>query len=327
MMGFFSYRYVAAAAVCILALGMPESSVADETDWKIGVVDAENYFLTELTEEWASLVQERSGDGVSYQMFPSGQLGSDVAMLETLRQGSLQVWEGGALTLAPFSPLNDAWALPYLFDNDEHRYRFWDAHFGEISDLIAKESGYRIVAVLNGPARQLNTKKPIVDVSADVKGLKLRVPELQALVAFWQKAGAGPTAMPFTEVYSALETGVIDGQENDMLATETSGFFEVTSHIALIDYVAYDAFIAMSDDLFQSLPEAVKTAIASASEDVKLKSRELANGLESASIERAKAQGITFTDPDTAALREVGVQMRDDYPHLKPIFEFVEETR
>lgn len=321
-------KIIRGAAIGAALIAIPMAAhAADAAKWKIGVVDPDSFFITQLTDEWADMVAEKSDGAITHQMFASGQLGSDVAMLEGLRQGTLQVWEGAAPTIAPFSPLNDAWGMPYLFDDDDHRYRFWDEHFQAVSDLVAEESGYRLVAVLNGPSRQLNTIKAIETLPDDIQGLKLRVPEMAALVNFWQAAGASPTAMPFTEVYSALETGVIDGQENDLLLTEASGFFEVTGYFAFTDYVAYDAFIVMDEAVYQNLDATLKDAVDTASHEIMIKSREVWGELQDEAFKRQEEKGVVFTNPDLTPLKEVAAKVRETYSQLAPIYELVEQSR
>lgn len=317
---------VAAAGVALVAM-TAAAQAADAVKWKVGVVDPDSFFITELTDEWAGMVAENSDGAVTHQMFSSGQLGSDVAMLEGLRQGTLQVWEGAAPAIAPFSRLSDAWGMPYLFEDDAHRYRFWDEHFQQVSDMVAEDSGFRIVAVLNGPSRQLNTAKPVEKLPDDIQGLKLRVMEVDAHVRFWQAAGASPTAMPFTEVYSALETGVIDGQENDLLLTEASGFFEVANNFAFTNYVAYDAFIVMDEAVYQKLDDNLKSAVSKASSDIMLKSREMWGALQDEVMQRQKEAGIVFTSPDLTPLKEVAAKVRESYTHLEPIYKLVDQSR
>lgn len=305
----------------------PVEEAANEFNWKIGIVDPPDYYMTELTVEWADLVSQKTGGKVAVEVFPSGQLGGDIDMLEGLEMGSLQVWEGGGLVLSAVHPINDIWAMPYLYANTEHKYNFWDNHLKEVSDLIAAETGFRIVAVIDGPNRQLTSKKPVNDIG-DLQGLIVRVPEIEPFIKLWRNLGASPTAMPFTEVFTALQTGVVDAQENDILLSYSSGFFEVVKYLVITNHVAYEGFIVFNEEYYQNLPDDVKEAISESSLEIMKKSREQVFDMEQEIIEKIQNENdVTVIYPDLEPFLGAAENIVDDYPHIAPIYNIVKESK
>lgn len=302
------------------------SSEVSAVEWKIGVVDPDNYFMTELTAEWAKNISEKTGGSVRSKVFASGQLGGDVDMLEGLQMGTLQVWEGGVTALSAFEPVTEVWALPYIYASDEHRYRFWDKHLEEVSNLVAEKSGYRIVAVLNGPNRQLTATRPVRAIG-DLKGMKIRVPEVEPFVKLWRALGAAPVAMPFPEVYTALQTKVVDGQENDVLLSQSSGFFEVAKYLVLTNHIAYDGLIVLEEKYYQGLTGEIKKAVAEASKEIMIKSRSIVAELEGEAIKEVEALGIEVISPDLAPFREKGLEVIKQYPHVEPILSLINGSK
>jgi len=311
--------------LCFSSLFFVTYGFSAEYSWKIGIVDPPDYHMTQLTQEWVDMIEKRTNGMIKSNVFPSGQLGGDIDMLEGVQMGSLQVWEGGALVLSAFDPLCDVWALPYIFNNKAHEYRFWDKYGKRVFDLIAEKTNYRIVAVIDGPNRQLTTTKPVRKIE-DLKGLKIRVPEVAPFIKTWNAFEAGAIAMPFTEVYTALQTGVIDGQENDMVLSYNSGFFDVAKYLVMTNHVAYEGFILFNEEYFQSLPKDIQNIIHEVSKEISLKSREIVAKQEKETLEKIKSKNIEIIQIDLEPFKERAKVVYKNYPEAKSILDLIKSV-
>jgi TRAP-type C4-dicarboxylate transport system substrate-binding protein len=163
-------QYCAHLAIGFTAILMAvNGACADyEYKWKLATTEAPDYYMTQLSQKFIDKVNERTGGKVTGQVFASGQLGNLIGALEGLNMGNIDIVMDGVSSLSEANKLFNVFGIAYLYDSKEHQYRFWDKYFKEITDYIAKESGYRLVAVIDGMSRQLSPKKPIRSL-ADVK--------------------------------------------------------------------------------------------------------------------------------------------------------------
>ena len=302
--------------------GDNSAKTGDVITWKMGSVDPESYFMTALAIEWGEAINAATDGRIDCQMFASGALGSDSDMLESLDAGSLQIWEGGSNVICAVNKLFDTWSMLYLYDSTEQKYNFWDTHFDEVTDKLAEETGYRILAVIDGPNRELTSTKPVNDI-ADLQGFKIRVPEIKPYIDSWNAIGASATAMSFNEVYTSLQTKVIDGQENDILLSESSGFFDVCKNLVMTDHASYEAFIVIKEDAWQSLPDDLKGIVRQCSKDTIQKARDTVSSLVEECLSGLEAKGVTITYPDTVAMRESVQSVYDEYPHIKEYVDLI----
>jgi len=314
--------------VIFLLLGLFSGIVtAEETyKWKIGIADNTEYYMTKLTSEWADMLKEKTGGRVECEIFDSCQLGSAADMLQGLDMGTIDIYEDGNSIPTSFNNIFDTWAMPYLYDNNEHKYKFWEKYFNEVSDIVAKESSIRIVGVIDGLNRQLSLRKPIQSFE-DLKGLKIRVPEVPAFIEIWKSFGAAPIPMAFNEVYTSLQTGVVDGQENDVVLTNAMNFFEVVPNLVITNHVAYEGFIMFNEKYYQGLPDDIKKSIKECSDYIYKKSKETIAQIEAETFKEIKAKGVNILEPDLKKFKQAIVPMYENYPHIKPILEYVEKAR
>jgi TRAP-type C4-dicarboxylate transport system substrate-binding protein len=302
-----------------------EQESEEVLNWKIGIADPEDYFMTQLTSKWAKMIEEKSDGRIKSEVYHSCQLGSDVDMLQGLEIGTVQVWEGGSTVISAVHPLFETWCMPYIYESNEHKYRFWDNNLESISEELAQETDYRIVAVIDGPNRQLTTieSKPIYDIE-DLSGLKLRVPEAKPFITLWRALGAAPIAMAFAEVPTSIQTGVVEGQENDVVLTYTSGFFDLCKNLILTNHQAYEGFIVIHEDYYQTIPDDLKEIIQECSEQIMKESREVVGELEEEYLYKAENEkGVNVIRPDLEEFMEKARDAYDEYPHVQPIIDLI----
>ena len=206
-------------------------------------------------------LMELSGGTLGYECIYGGALGNNTQLLAQLRAGTLDLMPTGfdLATNLQDSEKFYAVAMPYVFDNDEHMEAFlasdlWDEMVAE----LAESNGIYISGLFyHQPARVFNTKRPIVHPE-DLHGLKMRVPESTVQMDLWKAVGASPTVVPGSELYSSLDSGIVDGQENDLVSTVSLKLYEVAPYYTEVDYIKQAMLLYMSQKTWDAMSEEEK---------------------------------------------------------------------
>jgi tripartite ATP-independent transporter DctP family solute receptor len=175
--------------------------------------------------KFAELVDQKTKGAVNVQVFPSSQLGNDRDMTEGMRLGSVD-FALIAGVLSNFEPRLGLLEIPYIFRDAEHMRKVLNGPIGDELASAVQKSGIRVLGWWERGPRELTSNKQVKSV-ADVKGMKIRVPEIPVSVDAWRAFGANPTPMAFGEVYTGLQQKVIDGQENPLAIISSAKLYEV----------------------------------------------------------------------------------------------------
>ena len=179
-----------------------------------------------------------------------GSMGNERETFEQLADGSVEFGANGSGDIGQFYPEYFVSEVPYIFQNVDQFWAYWNGPLGkEISDLEEKERNVKTVGVVLRGARYLTANKPINSV-ADVKGLKIRLPQLESWMAAWQALGALPTPINFSEVYLALQTGTVQAQENPPETILNYKFYEVQKYLVKTEHIFSAARFLMSMDWY-----------------------------------------------------------------------------
>jgi TRAP-type C4-dicarboxylate transport system substrate-binding protein len=202
-------------------------------------------------------------------------------------------------------------ALPYLMNGIANYSAVVDSDIGDAwNDKLVNERQIRLLGFLPRSPRQISTNKPI-NTMADLAGLKLRSPERDYYVESLTALGAKPTPMAFNEVYAALQTGVVDGQENPIETIYASKFYEVQEAVAMIDYIDKPAYVMIGEPFWSSLSEEDRAIFEQAQAASRQIVEEMLPAQEEDFIAKMKAAGVTFTYPDKAEFIEATQPVRD----------------
>ena len=222
--------------------------------------------ITNAFDAWAKVLNEQSGGQIDAQHFPAAQLGGLAELLEGSRIGTIQVTTAGPDSEEAIAPEIAAFggAPGFIYKNEAHVDRVLQGELGQkCSDIARAKTGVEFVAYGETGFRHILSKRPVTDLET-LKGLKIRVPELRIWVDFWSKLGANPTPLPYTEQYSALSTGIIDGLDSDFFSIlgfkwhEQAKNLTLTYHWFLPKAVRVNA--AWLDSLPADLQELVRTS-------------------------------------------------------------------
>ena len=296
---------LATTLLSVAALGLAQA--ADATEVRYGTWAEKGEAQYEGAQKFKEVVEKLSDGRYEVKVFPGIQLGTPREMLAQLALNDTQVMASGDPGIKEIEYL----ALPYLMNGIANYAAVVDSDIGEAwNEKLVNERQARMLGFLPRSPRQISTNKPI-NTMADLAGLKLRSPERDYYVESLTALGAKPTPMAFSEVYAALQTGVVDGQENPIETIYASKFYEVQDAVAMIDYIDKPAYVMIGEPFWSGLSEEDRGIF----KEAQLASRQLVEemlpGQEEDFIAKMKAAGVTFTYPDKAEFIEATQPVRD----------------
>ena len=242
----------------LIIIGSVFFSCVASADYNIKVAHASPAVDDRLEESLQSFkqnVEERTNGEVTISTYPASQLGGEREQLEGVQLGSIEM----AVLAGPIPgiyPQIMVFDLPYLFKNKQVAYEVLDGEFGQrILDEMLPQTGIRALAWGENGFRHFTNSLHPIESPDDLNGLKIRTMENPAHMEMVESLSANPTPMAFGEVYSALQQGVIDGQENPVSLIESMRFYEVQEHLTLDGHVYNPFTFIVNNDFFTSLPE------------------------------------------------------------------------
>ena len=259
----------------------------------------EGYPTVVAVQKMGEMLQERSGGRICVEVFHSAQLGQEK---DTIEQTQLGVIDLNRVSLGPFNNIIEetkVFSLPYIFSGTDHMHKVVD---GEIGDKILGEfQNHQLVglAYYDGGSRSFyNSQKPITSIE-DIEGMKFRVMQSDVFVDMVDALGGSATPLPYGEVYSSIQTGVIDGAENNWPSYESSGHFEVAGFYTLDQHLIVPEVLVMSQAAWNKLSAEDQALVRQAAKDSVPVMRELWAEREKASEEKVRAAGVeVITDID-----------------------------
>jgi tripartite ATP-independent transporter DctP family solute receptor len=301
-------RRAALAGLGGAGLAMPYISraVAADYSWKFGHGFSATHPVNTFAIEAAARIKQDTGGKVDIGVFPNSQLGGDSDLLSQVRSGAIDFFSTGGLIFANLVPIAAINGTGFAFKNAD---AVWLAMDGELGALIRKgfdEAGlHAFEKIWNNGFRQITTsKKPINDPS-DLAGFKIRVPVSQVYVSLFKALGASPTSINLSDVYTALQTGVVDGQENPLVVAETSKFYEVQKFCSRTNHVWDGSWIVTSGRTWRGVPDDIKAKVAVGFNESAIRQRDAVTRLNDELAGSLKQKGIIFNDTEPAPFREV----------------------
>ena len=210
--------------------------------------------LNHACVKFAELVKERSGGRLDIGVFPSSQLGSMTEHAEAVRLGTIEMYVAGSPFLEPFAPKMSFINLPGMMRDTDHAYKvMYSFALKEVHEPSLLKVGIRPFGYVSNDFRHFTNNKRPIKTLADLKGLKIRTLPTKSVMDTVAALGASPVPMDFSELFSALQQGVVDGQENPFMIIWSSKFYEVQKYLTLT-YHIWDTFIfTVNEKFFQSL--------------------------------------------------------------------------
>jgi len=226
---------------------------------KFGHVAPPFHGQSKNAEAFAAYVKEKTGGRIDIQTFPAGQLGGERSLAEQVQSGTLQIATVSTAVMQNFVPESAVFDMPFMFPNRETTYAVLDDP--ELQDKFFSyfpKKGFIAIGWTENEIRDFSNNKRPVHTPEDIKGLKVRVMEAPVYIDAFKQLGASPVSIPFPEIYNALQTGVIDAQENPILTTVLMKFTEVNKFVTLTQHTVTECVIIVSVDYWESLSDADK---------------------------------------------------------------------
>lgn len=258
-------------------------------------------------------VTKRSNGTLRLEIIAGGTLGNIPQTWSQVRAGTLDMT---LQDLAAVSVLGEARSfrivnVPYLFRDADHYEKFLASPvFVDMVSELEKSTGIKFIGYLDHrPPRALSTSKVPVRNIADIKGLKIRTPEVGSITEAFKSFGASPTPVKASELYTAMQTGMVDGQDNGIVDVVAAGYTEVQKYYSPIDYLYSGIIVAMSGKRWASLTAAQKAMVEQAVAETRAaRIAAFKKDVEDA-IVKAKAKGMIFVDVDKSGFQNVGTQL------------------
>jgi tripartite ATP-independent transporter DctP family solute receptor len=283
---------------------------------KLGHIQSESDLWQLGAIKFAELVDAKTKGEVQIKIFPNSTIGNDRDMAEGLQIGSVD-FALIAGVLGNFEPTIQIMELPYLFKDEAHLRKVMYGPVGD--DLLArllKSSDIRGLAFWERGPRQLTTNKPVNSL-ADIKGLKIRVPEIPPIIAAWKAMGTNPTPMAWGEVYTGLQQNVIEAQENPIPYIHAGKIYEVQKFIAITNHKYEYVLIAMSNKAWLKLSANQQKAVKEAAAEATKYENKLVADKSDDLFKDLQARGLKVTRPDTTEwaklARTVHAQFAEKY--------------
>ncbi|TCN34044.1 TRAP transporter substrate-binding protein [Sinorhizobium americanum] len=281
----------------MLASVAPLSASAEirEQTIRFASAGAEGSPLVIGQRKFADIVKEKSGGKIDVKVFPAGMLGGDLQSVTALQGGLLQMSVMNAGLMASLAPDFAILDLPFLFESTKEADAVMD---GDVGKTFAKELDDKNLVVLAywelGFRNLTNSRRPVEKVD-DIEGLKIRVVQSPIYLEMFQALGANAVPMPFPEVYTALETGTVDGQENPAPSILTAKLNEVQKYITLTRHTYNPMVLLFSKPLWEKLDQEEKDLLQAAATEAAAFQRQLSRDADQKAVDALAASGMTVT--------------------------------
>ena len=291
---FFRKCMLAVAAPLLLMTAAHAADIKERT-LKFSYVQPRESHMGVGVQRFAELVSEKSAKKITIKVFPSGTLGGDIQTVSAMQGGTIEMTTMPPGLLVGLSKEFGVFDLPFLFDDFQQADTVLDGPIGKkfldkvpqgLIGLAYWDHGFRNVS---------NSKRPIQKLE-DMQGLKLRVIQAPLMLDLFKELGSNAVPMPFTELYTAMETGAVDGQDNPIVAFETNKFYEVQKHLATTRHVYNPLIVLIGKKVWDQLSVDERKIIADAANETRAYQRKASREMEAKALDSARKHGTLVTE-------------------------------
>lgn len=262
--------------------------------------------------KFAELVEAKTNGSIKIDIFPASQIASGTKAVEYVQLGTLDIALAATTSMENFVPKVGVVGLPFVFANKAEVFKTLDGEVGKYLSELCEEKGFVILAWWDNGFRSFsNSKRPVV-TPEDIKGLKIRTPESTTILKMYEALGATSTAMAVSEVYTALSTGVVDGQDNTVSNFKNNKYYEIQKYLSISNHIYTSEPLVMSTDRFYSLTEDEQKAIREAALEAGAYQREVSVAAEQKDLDEIAAFGVEIVQVDTEAFKA----------RVQPVYDF-----
>lgn len=278
---------------------------AAEFTYKYATNLPESHPLVVRTKQLVENIKEQTSGRLDIRVFPNGQLGSDSDMLSQLRSGALEFFHVSGTLLSGLIPVASINSVGFAFKDEDVVYAAMDGDLGaHIRAQIAKANIHTMEKIWGHGYRQITTSTKPLETPADLSNFRIRMPATPLWTAMFKSLGAAPTTINFNELYTALQTKIVDGQENPLAVIDTGKLYEVQKYCSLTSHLWEGYWWLTSGRAWRQLPDDLKQIVTRNTNEMALTQRADMTKLNAALREQLEQKGLKFNSPDTGPFRE-----------------------
>src|SRR3984957_19962910 len=305
-MGLNRRQFGATAIGSMAAMWSPPSIAQDgKVSLKVGGQFADSHPSSKAMEAACAEIRQQSNGRIDIQFFPSAQLGSDAAMLTQVRSGALDMMTASGISMQVVAPIAGISGMAFAFTDYPHVWQAMDGDLGaSIREGLDKVGLYAFPKILDSGYRNITTSTRPINTVDDLKGLKMRVPPSPVWVSLFPALGSSPTSITINELYSALQTKIVDGQENPLTVIEAGKYYEVQKYCSITEHMWDGLWIIANGKRVKALAPDDMALITKAFETATVKQRTETARLNTELEGTLKAKGLVFNRPDKTPFRD-----------------------
>ena len=294
-----------AVALAMTAVPLAAATAQDPVTLQFSTQSVPDDHHTKAIYKFEELVEAASDGSIQVEVFDSGSLFDQNAEQTALLRGDIAMAYTSSQWLSERVPAASIVGVPYMIKDVDHLYAVMDSQVGQdIFAAAVEEAGVRPLTSLYLGTRQLNLKDVgTIMTPADLEGVKLRVPDSPSWIAMGEALGANPTPIAFGELYLALQTGTVDGQDNPLPTNFNAKFYEVTDQIVLTGHLVNDVWPTINEEIWQSLSEEQQQLVTDAWLEARDYATDIALQAEADLVSFFEEQGLEVYEPDREAFR------------------------
>ncbi|PCI44258.1 MAG: C4-dicarboxylate ABC transporter [Alphaproteobacteria bacterium] len=284
--------------------------------------------VTKSMHYFSRLVERYTQGQIIVKIYAGGQFGQEPENIEQAQFGIVDFARVNSVVVANVSPSMGVFTLPYIFRDRRHKYAVLDGEIGK--EVMADLSHYGLVGfdyMESGTRNIYTVEGKVIERLEDLKGMKIRVQPAPISLRMMELLGAIPTPMNYGEVFSSLQTGVIDGAENDFVSYHSSGHFEVAPNYVLDGHLSVPALLLMNKKRFLGLSLAHQKAIKQAAHDAALYERELMFEANKKARIIVEAAGSIVKNIDNGPFQKAISPIYDEFPSLRPLIKRIQAIK
>lgn len=287
-----------------------------QTEIKFGHVGEPGSLVGAVADEFAKRANARLAGKAKVVVYGSSQLGGDSDMMKKLKLGTIDLSQPSTV-MSSYVPSFGLFEMPYLVKDRDHMARIRDEIVFPTMVPAAEKEGYRILGVWENGFRHITSNKHPIKVPADLKGIKLRVPQGEWRVKMFQAYGANPSPLAFSEVFVALQTGVMDGQENPLAQIASARFHEVQKYLSLTGHVYTPTYLVAGRSWSKFDPE-VQKVLSEVAKEMQPVALKMGADMDNELLGKMKTSGIQVNEADKDAFIKASEPVYQEFAKQVP---------
>ena len=288
------------------------TSASQALELKFGHVGKPGSLFAESVENFAKIANAKLGSKAKVTVFGSSQLGDDKAGMQKLKLGTVDMW----LPSSVMASIHDEFGvfdMPFIIKDRNHMMEVEKKVLPKMAKNLEAKTGYQFIGVWENGFRHITNNVRPINVPDDLKGIKLRTPKSKWRLKMFQSYGANPTPMAFSEVFTALKTGTMDGQENPYAQIASAKFQEVQKYLSITSHVYTPAYVAVHKDHYSKIPADVRKILEAAAKENQKFVYKRAAELEKSLLDVIKKAGVKVNTANNAAFVKASKGIYDQF--------------